>query len=123
MNERTWKSLNDLQEPFNDAVNYKTRKQREFFNKIFLRTDDLTGCLQPSVYFLIGEKGSGKTAYAAYLETNELNSYRCKLTTMTESQYKRFIELKREAGRDSTFIRRSVDRETAHSKQRDCACC
>ncbi|CAH0439697.1 hypothetical protein LMG9673_00480 [Ralstonia pseudosolanacearum] len=27
------------------------------------------------------------------------------------------------AGRDSTFIRRSVDRETAHSKQRDCACC
>ncbi|MHA6853692.1 caspase family protein [Ralstonia pseudosolanacearum] len=26
-------------------------------------------------------------------------------------------------GRDSTFIRRSVDRETAHSKQRDCACC
>ncbi|MBY4800141.1 hypothetical protein LGM57_22175 [Burkholderia cepacia] len=96
MNATTWKSLNDLQEPFNDAVNYKTRKQREFFNKIFLRTDDLAGCLQPSVYFLIGEKGSGKTAYAAYLEANELNSHRCKLTTMTESQYKRFIELKRD---------------------------
>ncbi|CAM2165122.1 hypothetical protein BLAT2472_10035 [Burkholderia latens] len=95
MNTRAWKPLQDLQEPFNDAVNYKTRKQREFFNKIFLRTTDLQDCLQPSVYFLIGEKGSGKTAYAAYLEANELDHHRCKLTTMTESQYKRFIELKR----------------------------
>jgi hypothetical protein len=90
-----WKPLRELQEPFNDAVNYKTRKQREFFSKIFLRTEGLQDCLQPSVYFLIGEKGSGKTAYAAYLEANELDQHRCKLTTMTESQYKRFIELKR----------------------------
>jgi hypothetical protein len=91
-----WKTLKDLQEPFNDAVNYRTRPEKEFFNKIFLHTEELKSCLKPSVYFVLGEKGSGKTAYAAYLETNEIEATRCKLTTMTESQYKRFIALKRE---------------------------
>ena len=91
-----WKSLAELKAPFNDAVNYKTRPEKEFFNKIFLRTDELTECLKPAVYFIIGEKGSGKTAYAAYLESNSIDGTRCKLTTMTESQYKRFIALKRD---------------------------
>lgn len=91
-----WKSLKDLQEPFNDAFNYRTRPEKDFFNKIFLRTDELRACLKPAVYYVIGEKGSGKTAYAAYLESNEIEDTRCKLTTMTESQYKRFIALKRD---------------------------
>ena len=56
----TWKTLEELQEPFNDAVNYRTRPEKEFFNKIFLRTEELKSCLKPSVYFVIGEKGSGK---------------------------------------------------------------
>jgi hypothetical protein len=91
-----WISLKHLTEPFNDAVNYRTRREKEFFNRIFLRTDELDACLKPAVYFLIGEKGSGKTAYAAYLENNEVNQTRCKLATMTESQYKRFIALKQQ---------------------------
>lgn len=89
-----WITLEALSEPFNDAVNYRTRQQKEFFNRIFLKTDALEDCLNPSVYFLIGEKGSGKTAYAAYLDNNEVRDSRCKLSTMTESQYKRFIALK-----------------------------
>lgn len=89
-----WTPVLNLNEPFNDAVNYKTRPQKEFFNKIFVRTDALYSCLEPSIYFLIGEKGSGKTAYAAYLDNNEVRDHRSKLSTMTESQYKRFIALK-----------------------------
>lgn len=96
MADEDWKALVDLQEPFNDAVNYRTRPQKEFFNKIFLKTEDLEECLKPAVYYLIGEKGSGKTAYAAYLENNDVDQTRCKLSTMTESQYKRFIAMKRE---------------------------
>lgn len=92
----SWKSLEELKDPFNDAVNYRTRQEKEFFNQIFLRTSDLFDCLKPSVYYLIGEKGSGKTAYAAYLENNDVEKTRCKLSTMTESQYKRFIALKRQ---------------------------
>lgn len=93
---RQWTTLDNLKDPFNDAVNYRTRHEKEFFNQIFLRTSDLFDCLKPSVYYLIGEKGSGKTAYAAYLENNDVEKTRCKLSTMTESQYKRFIALKRQ---------------------------
>lgn len=92
---RNWKKIADLQEPFNDAVNYRTRQEKEFFSQIFLRTDDLQDCLKPSVYYLIGEKGAGKTAYAAYLENNSVDDHRCRLATMTETQYKRFITLKK----------------------------
>lgn len=92
---RIWKSIADLQEPFNDAVNYRTRQEKEFFSRIFLRTDDLQNCLKPPVYYLIGEKGAGKTAYAAYLENNAVDDSRCRLATMTETQYKRFITLKK----------------------------
>ena len=95
-----WRILSELQEPFNDAVNYKTRQQKEFFSKIFLRTEDLLDCLKPSIYYLIGEKGSGKTAYAAYLENNDVEDTRCRLSTMTETQYKRFIALKRKGQLD-----------------------
>lgn len=90
-----WTELKKLKSTFNDAVNYKSKKEKEFFNKIFLRTNDLHEILESSKYFLIGEKGSGKTAYASFLENNDIEGNRCKLSTMTETQYKRFIELKR----------------------------
>lgn len=92
---RVWKSIAELQEPFNDAVNYRTRQEKEFFSRIFLRTDDLQNCLKPSVYYLIGEKGAGKTAYASYIENNAVDDSRCRLATMTETQYKRFVTMKR----------------------------
>ncbi len=94
--EKNWLPLSQLKEPYNDAVNYRSRPQREFFQRIFLQTDALKQILEPQVYFLMGEKGSGKTAYATYLETHKTNDHRCKLTTMTETQYRRFVELKRQ---------------------------
>ncbi|QPN32125.1 P-loop ATPase, Sll1717 family [Diaphorobacter sp. JS3051] len=94
--QKNWLPLSQLREPYNDAVNYRSRTQREFFQRIFLQTDALTKILEPQVFFLMGEKGSGKTAYATYLETHKTNDHRCKLTTMTETQYRRFVELKRQ---------------------------
>lgn len=94
--EKHWKALSSLKDPFNDALNYRSRIEKEFFQKLFLRTDELNRILDPQVYFLIGEKGAGKTAYAVYLENTSLHGQKCKLTTMTETQYKRFIELKRQ---------------------------
>ena len=94
--DKNWLALNQLREPYNDAVNYRSRPQREFFQKIFLRTDAVEKILEPQIYFLMGEKGSGKTAYATYLENYKINNYHCKLTTMTETQYRRFVELKRQ---------------------------
>lgn len=36
-----WKEIDSLKEPFNDAVNYKSKSDKEFFSKIFLKTDEL----------------------------------------------------------------------------------
>lgn len=94
--QKNWKSILELKEPFNDAINYSSKDQKQFFSKVFLRTTDLERCLFPNTYYLIGEKGSGKTAYAVYLENNPLGNNQCKLTTMTETQYKRFIAMKQD---------------------------
>ncbi|WP_421333938.1 P-loop ATPase, Sll1717 family [Aeromonas veronii] len=91
-----WKTLSELKEPFNDAVNYKSKDEKQFFSGIFLKTNELQRCLSPSTYYLMGEKGTGKTAYAVFLENNNIGDNLCQLTTMTETQYKRFIALKRE---------------------------
>ncbi len=95
MSNDNWQKIEALAEPYNDALNYRTRAQKDFFNRVFLRTEELKKCLAPSTYFLMGEKGTGKTAYAVFLENNSIDEFRCHVTTMTETQYKRFIELKR----------------------------
>lgn len=95
-NAPSWKAVRLLKEPFNDALNYRSRSEKDLFNKLFLQTDEIKKCLAPSTYFLMGEKGAGKTAYAVFLENNVVEDHRCQVTTMTETQYKRFIALKRE---------------------------
>lgn len=92
----SWKAIRLLKEPFNDALNYRSRAEKDLFNKLFLQTADLQKCIAPSTYFLMGEKGSGKTAYAVFLENNVVDGHKCQVTTMTETQYKRFIQLKRQ---------------------------
>lgn len=94
MSSENWLPISELHQPFNDAYNYRSRQQKQLFSKLFLRTHAITECLLPSTYFLMGEKGAGKTAYAVYLENNTVDGNRCKVTTMTETQYKRFINLK-----------------------------
>lgn len=42
-----------------DAVNYKTKSQKEFFSKIIHKEKYLEEILRPEKYFLIGEKGTG----------------------------------------------------------------
>lgn len=90
------KPINELREPFNDAHNYRNRAEKEFFNRVFLRTTALDELLKSSVYFLMGEKGSGKTAYAVYMENNRYGGTVSQVTTMTETQYNKFIQLKRQ---------------------------
>ena len=69
----------ELKFGFNDAVNYKFVENKKFFNNIFLRTDSLDKLCESNVYFLMGEKGTGKTAYAIYLVNN---SYRNNLSSI-----------------------------------------
>lgn len=65
------KIVPDLYLGFRDAENYKRRENKKIFNNIFFRANKLDHLCGPSSFFLIGEKGTGKTAYAVYLENSD----------------------------------------------------
>ena len=90
------KLVKDLELGFADAENYKRRENKELLNRVFIRDTHLDNLCEPHVSFLIGEKGTGKTAYSIYL-TN--NNYKDTLSTtryVRETEYQKFISLKRE---------------------------
>ena len=77
-----------------DAINYKQRSEKDFLNRIFYRDAYLDSILKDKKYFIIGEKGTGKTAYAALLNNSDYHDTRCSLTNITETDYRKFVHLK-----------------------------
>jgi hypothetical protein len=87
-------SVPELQLGFRDAENYKRKENKELFNHLFVRTPELDQLCEPSTYFLIGEKGAGKTAYAVYLENNDYHDTAASLRYIRETDYAKFVEMK-----------------------------
>lgn len=90
------KKIVDLEYSFPDAENYRRREFKERFSKSFLADEYVTNILKPEISFLMGEKGSGKTAYAVYLSNNKVNSTICDLKFIRETEYQKFVALKKE---------------------------
>ena len=84
----------DLKLGFKDAESYKQRENHELLNKIFVRTPMLDKLCESSTYFLVGEKGTGKTAYAVYLVNNSYNNNFASLRYIRETEYQKFLVLK-----------------------------
>lgn len=89
-------NLGDLKLGFNDAEDYRRRENKEMFNSIFVKDNNLEKLLQQNIFFLIGEKGTGKTAYSVFLANNEYKNTRSQLRYIRETEYQKFIELKKE---------------------------
>ncbi|MFZ2447254.1 MAG: hypothetical protein WAW37_12925 [Syntrophobacteraceae bacterium] len=87
-------SISELNLGFTDAENYQRRENKELFNKIFVKNIFLQRLLNPSTFFLIGEKGTGKTAYAVFLANNVYNETKSVLKYIRETDYQKFILLK-----------------------------
>ena len=79
---------------YNDAENYKKSGNKQFFNKIFVKNEFLDQLLDDDKYFLIGEKGTGKTAYAVFLTNNNYKETISSLKYIRETDYAKFIALK-----------------------------
>lgn len=90
------KKINDLQTGYIDAQNYSQRVNKEFFNQIFVKGDFLDKLCSPNISFLIGEKGTGKTAYAIYLSNNEYRNIRATTKFITNTDYYKFLKLKQD---------------------------
>ena len=90
------KKIIDLEYSFPDAENYRRREFKEVFNRNFVVDEYASQILKPEISFLMGEKGAGKTAYAVYLANNRLNSNVCDLKFIRETEYQKFVALKKE---------------------------
>lgn len=80
-----------------DAINYKQRQEKEFLAKVFMRDAFLDALIDHKRYFIIGEKGTGKTAYAVLLNNTDYMQTLSSVRNLTETDYTKFISLK-EAG-------------------------
>lgn len=89
------KSIADLNLGFSDAQNYMLRSNKQMLSEVFVKNAYLTKLLQPNVYYLIGEKGTGKTAYAAFLSNNEYKNNKSVLKYISGTDYEKFYELKK----------------------------
>ncbi len=89
-----FKKIKDLDLGFNDAENYRKRENKDLFNQIFVKNYFLDELLEPSKYFLIGEKGTGKTAYSVFLSNNHYKNNIAELKYIRETDYQKFVTLK-----------------------------
>ena len=86
----------DLELGFTDAENYRRPENKEMFNHVFIRNEHLNKLCDHSISFIVGEKGTGKTAYAVYLANNEYRKTRGTTRFIRETDYQKFITLKHE---------------------------
>lgn len=90
------KEFSSLNLGFLDAENYLEKEYKDFFSNIFFKDENLERLLYSSTYFLIGEKGTGKTAYSVFLTNNEYKNTRSKISNIRETDYYKFVELKKQ---------------------------
>jgi cold shock CspA family protein len=90
----SFENINNITFGFSDAENYRRRENKELFNRIFLRTDALEKIKRPNTYFLVGEKGTGKTAYAVYMSNSPTEDTHSSHKFIRETDYLKFIHLK-----------------------------
>ncbi len=81
---------------FNDAENFKRKEHKRMFESFFTRTDDLHELVKPHKYFLLGDKGTGKTALAVYLSNSDFLNTSSSLSYIRETEYLKFVTLKRD---------------------------
>lgn len=89
------KAVKDLNLGFSDAQNYTQRGNKQILLDVFVKNDYLEELLSPNIYYLIGEKGTGKTAYAAFLNNNEYKETKSLLKFIEGTDYEKFHELKK----------------------------
>ena len=67
------KPIKDLEIGFGDAENYLQRKNRDFFNFVFIHNRYLDKILEPNRYFLVGERGQVRQHILPFCQTTEIS--------------------------------------------------
>ena len=89
------KKISELDFGYGDAANYHhSRSYKQMFSNIFVRDRKLDNLMREDTYFLIGDKGTGKTAYAVFLSNNEYKNTESEVVNIESTDYKVFMNLK-----------------------------
>lgn len=100
------KPISELQQIKGDAYEYynTSSQQDSLFEKIFLVDEIMDEIKSPDKYFVIGEKGSGKTAYAVYLSNHPSADLKSKIKLVENTVYDKFVTMKQNKSLDmSTY--------------------
>ena len=90
------KKFGELDFGYGDAASYRnSRRYRDFFSKVFVKDEKLDQLMRDDSYFLIGDKGTGKTAYAVYLENNTYQNTKSRIVNMESTDYRIFQNLRK----------------------------
>lgn len=90
------KHIEHLQPIKGDAYEYYNSLDKEnLFEKIFLVDDIIEDIKSPNKYFIVGEKGSGKTAYSVYLSNHPSSSLCSKIKLVENTVYDKFVTMKK----------------------------
>jgi len=81
---------------FSDAENYKIKENKDLFNQVFVKNESLERICEPRTSFIVGEKGTGKTAYAVYIVNTSHRNHNASIRYIRETEYQKFIALKKE---------------------------
>ena len=79
-----------------DATNYRDSSSKELFNRIFFRDKRLDEILESNKYYILGDKGTGKTAYSVFLSNNIIDNTYASIVYMGETEYGKFVRLKKQ---------------------------
>ncbi|WP_320051735.1 P-loop ATPase, Sll1717 family [uncultured Acetobacteroides sp.] len=90
------KKIGELNLGFIDAENYQGKSNKDLFNRIFVKNKYLDRLFLHYNYFLIGEKGTGKTAYSVFLSNNVYKDTISETKFIRETDYQKFVTLKKE---------------------------
>ena len=88
--------INELPLGYSDAINYQKRENKDKFNQIFVGGTKLDKLMEPSTYFLVGDKGTGKTACAVWLCNTDYMNTTSSVSFINETEYQKFIAMKAE---------------------------
>lgn len=90
------KTLAELNFGYGDATNYrKNKRMAPMFNEIFVKDRNLVRLLQEDSFFLIGEKGTGKTAYATFLENKDYKNTLTRVFEISSTDFQIFLRIQK----------------------------
>ena len=85
-----------LKFPKEEAESYLEPENKKEFNDFFYKDCNYSKIMDPTTYFIIGDKGSGKTAYSVYFCNNTVNNTVSKRYNIVVEDYYKILQMKEE---------------------------